>query len=255
AKPPAVSFLRHTNTRTRIDARRYLHLHLLALRRRSVTMAERTRFASTARAFAIGTRLRKLQPSARTHHLPRALAGRTRYDRAARIARSLTTRTLLRAVYRYVGRKPRKSLVKTQRKRDLDVAAAFRNGTRRFRLSTRSAAEKARKTTAIAARTAAASARKIEPREIKTACPTSRLTACTCGRSERRIRIEIVRIIAEAVKALSFFRVRQDIVRFLYVLELVLGRLVVRIYVRVIFARQTPIRLLYLVGASALFNT
>src|SRR5438552_13599363 len=58
------------------------------------------------------------------------------------------------------------------------------------------------------------------------------------ARGEPRIRIEPLLIVH-----LAFLRVAQNVVRFLQLLETILGGLVARIEVRVILARKAPVRL------------
>ena len=65
----AVTFFGNTHPRTGIDAGRDPDLDLLGLWRHAFAVAERARLAAAARAFAIGTRLRKLQPAAGPHYL------------------------------------------------------------------------------------------------------------------------------------------------------------------------------------------
>jgi len=98
---------------------------------------------------------------------------------------------------------------------------------------------------------ACTSARKIKTREIETTGPA----ACrTRSRTKRRIGIEIVCVVAEPVKNLSLFFVREDVVRLLYLFELVLRGFITRIHIRVMFARQAAVRFFYLVRFGVFFD-
>ncbi len=122
-EPSAMALLRDTNARPCIDTGRYFDFDLFRFRRHALAVAEGAWLATASSAFAIGTALRELQPSAGLHYLAAAFASGTRNDRPARVARTLATRTLLAAVDRNICGEARERLFKTQCQRYFNIAA------------------------------------------------------------------------------------------------------------------------------------
>src|SRR5437764_404399 len=123
AEASALTFGRHAHTRARIDTGRDAHFHCLSFRQRAFAFAERTRRTTLAGAAAIGALLRESQTPTRTLHLARALARRTGRHRAARVARAMTARALLRTIDGDVGCQTGDGFFETERERHLDVRA------------------------------------------------------------------------------------------------------------------------------------
>ena len=92
----------------------------------------------------------------------------------------------------------------------------------------------------------------IKSRKIKSRAPLRRPLDAPAPNGESAI--EIVGVISKAVEDLAFLLVRKNVVGFLHLFEFVLGRLVVRIYVRMKLARHAAVRLLDLVRLCVLFD-
>ena len=131
---------------------------------------------------------------------------------------------------------------KADGKRQFDVRAAL--GLRAGICTSRAAAEKVAENIAEAGiasralpgpRCAATATENTAPIEINAAGSSARAASCRIA--------QVFAVIAELVIHLAFFRIGQHIVRFGDLLEFFLRRLIAGIYVGMVFARQTAIRL------------
>ena len=212
--------------------------------------------SAPAGAFAIRTGLRKLQTPAGSHHLSRAFASRAMHDRPAGVARTLAARTLLAAIDGDIGRQAGKCFFKTKCERDLDIAAFFRQRSRRLGLASaplhrcRRKDRKKYRENSSRRRDPSSRVPKSKPEKSKPAAPPPLRTG---ARTERRIGIEIVVVISETVENLTLLLVRKNVVGFLNFFEFFLGGFIVRIHVRMKLARQTAVRFFDLVRLRVFF--
>ncbi len=218
--------------------------------------------AATARALDI-----ELHPAAHLRHLAAAVALRALHA-AALDATSLAGIALLLALDLQAGNPAADSRPEV----DLDLVFEVGSRLRSPCLSTavehsaedvpeagpKSSAAFRRRTPAPAPAT---EVREVEPTEVErhtlTTTATARLrssASTAAGVCFRRCRVDRIGVEAKLVVDLALLFVTQDVVRLRDLFELLFGLFVVRVYVRMVFARQLPECLAHLVGRGGLFH-
>src|SRR5947209_3515546 len=188
------------------------------------------------------------------------MTGRTDYGVAACVARAVASRTLLGAVDRDVCSQSRHGLLERERQRHLDVLALLRHRARRLSLGlTAAAAEEFREDVAEAGAATRGRSRRVgapvEAREVERHAATRARRSAASGSAARGGVCERVGVLAEAVVDLTLLRVGQDLVRFGDALETLLRRLVARVHVRMVLAREPPVSLLDLLRLRVPLDT
>src|SRR5205085_8600728 len=155
------------------------------------------------------------------------MTGRTDDGVAARIARTVAARALLRAVDSDVSSQARHSLLERERQRHLDVLALLRHRARRLSLGLTAAAEEVREDVAETGASARGRSRRVsapvEAREVERHAATRARRPAASASAARGGVGERVGVLAEAVVDLTLLRVGQDLVRLCDALEALLG--------------------------------